>query len=82
MKARVCTYTSRRHYGGRDIITTSHAVSVRYIREQASVGQPHIVQLLERVGAYPVGHIIAIGDNDIISWEDDCPCANQVISAK
>ena len=63
IKVRLYTYKSRRHYGGRDITTTSHVVKARLFGTQGG-HQKYIVELLEDGAGYAKGHKIAISEDD------------------
>ena len=66
MKVRINTYKSFRHYGGREIKTTSHIVNATFCFEQP-IDSTTVVTLDEAVGdSYPKGHKIAIPRHNII----------------
>lgn len=63
VKVRLHNYKSFRHYGGREITTTSEIFDATYVRSQDG-HQPHIVKLVGKCFGFPDGHIIAITVKD------------------
>ena len=63
VKVRLFAYRSFRHYGGREIKTTSHTCSATLVGTQDG-HQKYIVELLEPCAGYPTGHKIAVSENN------------------
>lgn len=61
MRVRLYTYKSLRHYGGREINTTSHLCDAVFIADQIHT---KVVELLNDCAGYKKGHKIAIDNKD------------------
>ena len=62
VKIRLYTYKSFRHYGGREINTTSHICSAIFLFEQTD--GTNVCQLCEDCAGYKIGSKIAILEKD------------------
>ena len=59
---RLYSYTSFRHYGGREIKTSQHLCSAKFIKRQSN--HTNLVELAEDCAGYKKGHLIAVLDCD------------------
>ena len=62
IKVRLYNFHSVRHYGGREITTSSYICNAIFIKRQAD--NTNLVQLTEACAGFNTGHLIAINDND------------------
>lgn len=62
VKIRLLTYKSFRHYGGREITTTSHICSAVLIEQQRD--HSFYVELLEDCAGFKKGYKIAVLENN------------------
>jgi hypothetical protein len=62
-KVRLLSYTSFRHYGGREIKTDAHTVDAVLVGIQDG-HQRYIVELTHDCMQYKAGHKIAVCEND------------------
>ena len=65
MTVRIHAYKSFRHYGGREITTSTKIVDADFICIQRD--DTVLVTLNEAVFGYPKGHKIAVLKNDIVT---------------
>jgi len=63
VKVRILSFTSFRHYGGREIKATPNICNATLVAIQRG-DQPYIVELLQAGAGLPKGHIIAISEKD------------------
>ena len=63
IKVRLYSYTSFRHYGGREINTTPYVCSAIFI-EKLTINNTNIVALTEDCAGYKKGHKIAVMEKD------------------
>lgn len=63
VKVRILSFTSFRHYGGREVSTKANISNSILVAIQAGT-QPYIVELLEDCDGLKKGHKIAITEND------------------
>jgi len=63
VKVRILSFTSFRHYGGREISTKPNVSNSILVAIQSGY-QPYIVELLEDCAGLKKGHKIAIAEND------------------
>ena len=63
VKVRIVSFTSFRHYGGREITSKSNIVNAKLIKMQSGF-QPYIVELLDKCESLPKGHKIAVSETD------------------
>jgi len=63
VKVRIISFTSFRHYGGREISSTPNICNSTLVAIQSGF-QPYIVELLEDCAGLKKGHKIAIPENN------------------
>jgi len=63
INVRLTSYKSFRHYGGREIKSTTHICKATLIKTQTG-HQPYIVELMESCAGFPKGHKIAITERN------------------
>lgn len=61
IKVRLYTYKSFRHYGGREITTTTHTCNAVFVADQKHT---QVVELLEDCAGHKKGHKIAVNNKD------------------